>query len=56
MIVPGKDDNYPGSAFATGSGSGMWSFMPHTVVGILLALIILLIAWNLLKGTRRRRR
>lgn len=52
MIVPGKDDNYPGSM---GASSGMWNFMPHTIVGVLAALIVLLIAWNILKGPRRRR-
>jgi hypothetical protein len=51
MIVPGKDNNYPGN-----TGTSAWSFMPHTIVGMLLALIIIMLAYHLLKGTVRHKR
>jgi len=51
MIIPGKDDNYPGG---TWSSQGATSYLPHGILGITLGAIVILFAYHLLKGGRRR--
>lgn len=51
MIVPGKDNNYPGN-----TGSSVTQFIPHTIVGGILALIIILLAYHLLRNDVRIKR
>ena len=52
MIVPGKDDNYPGGSMNAGTSS--IQYLPHGILGITLAAIVILFAFHLLKGGRRR--
>lgn len=54
MIVPGRDDNYPTSSGNVGIAFPS-QYLPHISVGLILAVIILIIAWNLMFGKRRRR-
>jgi preprotein translocase subunit SecG len=51
MIVPGKDDNYPGGAW---SSQGAASYMPHGIMAVALIFIILMLAMHLMKGGRKR--
>jgi hypothetical protein len=51
MIIPGKDDNYPGG---TWSSQGWSQYTPHGIMGFALAFIILMLGWHLLKGGKRR--
>jgi len=51
MITPGKDDNYPGAQW---SSQGATSYLPHTLLGMTLAVIVVLFGYHLLKGGRRR--
>jgi hypothetical protein len=51
MIIPGKDDNYPGG---TWSSQGSMQYLPHGILGITLAAIVILFAFHLLRGGKRR--
>ena len=53
MIVPGKDDNYPGGTWSANQG-GQMQYLPHGILGITLGAIVLVFAFHLLKGGRRR--
>jgi len=54
MIVPGKDDNYPGGTWS-GTQQGTSQYLPHGILGITLGGIIILFMYHLLKGGKRRR-
>lgn len=55
MIVPGKDDNYPGGSWSMNQ-SGVSQYMPHTIAGLVIAFIVLMLGWHLLTGSKPRRR